>query len=184
MPRRHLFASAALAAVLAAPATALAAGRPCPGGDALPTSANLAKARHSTLCLLNHQRALHGLRRLRPSGKLRSAAQAYSWAMVRNDFFDHVSPGGSTLLGRVRKTAYLSSARGWALGENIAWGAGRLATPRQTMRAWMRSAGHRHNILTRRFTEIGIGIAPGAPVRLPAGLAAATYTTDFGVRGR
>ncbi|HEY3187991.1 MAG TPA: CAP domain-containing protein [Solirubrobacteraceae bacterium] len=183
MPRRNpLVAAAALVAAVAAPASASASRRPCPGGDRVPTAATIAKARHSTLCLLNHVRHQHGLRRLRPSGKLRSAAQAYSWAMVRNDFFDHVPPQGSTLLGRVRKTAYLSSARGWALGENIAWGSGPLATPRRTMKAWMHSAGHRHNILTGRFTEIGIGIAPGAPVRLPDGLAAATYTTDFGTR--
>jgi len=181
MPRRHVLATAALVAAVVAPTPASAAGRPCPGGDVVPT-ANIAKARHSTLCLLNRIRVAHRLRRLRPSGKLRSAAQAYSWAMVRNDFFDHVSPHGSTLLGRVRKTAYLSSARGWALGENIAWGSGPLATPRRTVKAWMHSAGHRRNILTGRFTEIGIGIAPGAPVRLPAGLAAATYTTDFGAR--
>ena len=183
MPRRYFLATAALVAAVVASTPASAAGRPCPGGDVVPTGANIAKARHSTLCLLNSVRRRRGLRRLRPSAKLRSAAQAYSWAMVRNDFFDHVSPHGSTLLGRVRKTAYLSSARGWALGENIAWGSGPLATPRRTVKAWMHSAGHRRNILTGRFTEIGIGIAPGAPVRLPAGLAAATYTTDFGARG-
>ena len=180
LTRSTAFAAAALvAAVLATPASA----RVCPGGDVTPTTANLAQASHSTLCLLNHQRVIHGLRRLHSSRKLRSAANAYSWAMVRHDFFNHVSPSGSTLLSRVRKTAYLASARGWALGENIAWGAGQLATPRQTVNAWMHSSGHRHNILTGRFREIGIGIAPGAPVRLPAGMAAATYTTDFGTRG-
>jgi len=47
----------------------------------------------------------------------------------------------------------------------------------------MNSAGHKHNILTGRFTEVGIGIAPGAPVDLPEGMNAATYTTDFGMRG-
>ena len=173
-------AGVSLACLLAA---APASAKPCPGGDVMPNSGNGAAARHSTLCLLNHERRMRGLRRLHPSMKLRSAAQAYSWSMVRNDFFDHVSPGGSTLVGRVRKTAYLASARGWSLGENIAWGAGRLATPRQTVRAWMHSPGHKHNILTGRFTEIGIGIAPGAPVRLPDGMPAATYTTDFGSRG-
>jgi uncharacterized protein YkwD len=180
MVRSASLTAAALACLaLASPASA----KPCPGGDVMPSSHNVAATRHATLCLLNHQRRTHRLRRLRSSASLRGAAQAYSWAMVRNDFFDHVSPGGSTLVGRVRKTAYLASARGWSLGENIAWGAGRLATPRETVRAWMHSSGHRHNILTRSFTEIGIGIAPGAPVRLPDGMPAATYTTDFGSRG-
>jgi uncharacterized protein YkwD len=181
--RSSALAAAALATtLLAAPASAPAASA-CRGADVSPSTASVATARHATLCLLNQQRHAHGLRRLRESAKLRSAAQSYTWAMVRNDFFDHVSPGGSTLLGRVRSTAYLASARGWALGENIAWGAGSRATPRSTVRAWMNSAGHRHNILTARFNEIGIGVVAGAPVALPAGMNAATYTTDFGTRG-
>ena len=172
--------AAMAAALLAAPTTASAAR--CAGGDVTPSSDNLASVRHSTLCLLNNERTSRGLRRLRDNAKLRSAAQAYSWSMVRHDFFDHTSPSGSTLLGRVRGTAYLASARGWALGENIAWGAGYLATPRHTVRSWMHSPGHRHNILTGRFDEIGIGVVPGAPVSLPEGMNAATYTTDFGTR--
>ena len=166
--------------LLAAPASASAA---CAGGDVAPTQANGAVVRHATLCLLNEQRASHGLRKLRSSAKLRSAAQAFTWAMVRNDFFDHVSPGGSTLMSRVRSTAYTAGARGWALGENIAWGAGYRGTPKAIVDAWMHSSGHRHNILTGRFTEIGIGVVAGAPVDLPDGMNAATYTTDFGTRG-
>jgi uncharacterized protein YkwD len=46
----------------------------------------------------------------------------------------------------------------------------------------MHSAGHRHNILTAAFHQIGIGIALGAPVPAFAGVPAATYTTDFGAK--
>ena len=183
MSRRSkaLTALATAAALLGVPASASAAG--CAGGNVTPTQSNAVAVRHATLCLLNQQRAAHRLRKLHASAKLRSAAQAYTWAMVRNDFFDHVSPGGSTLMSRIRSTAYLSSARGWALGENIAWGAGYRATPRAIVNVWMHSSGHRRNILTGRFTEIGIGVVAGAPVDLPDGMDAATYTTDFGTRG-
>jgi uncharacterized protein YkwD len=182
MPTRPtaLAAAALTAALLAAPAPAAAS--PCAGGDITPTTRNLKQVRHSTLCLLNEVRRSRGLKRLRPNTRLRRAAQRYSRQMAFNNFFSHRSPGGSTLLGRVRRTAYLSSTRGWMLGENIAWGAGPLATPRKTMRAWMRSPGHKRNILTRRFTEVGIGVVAGAPVPLPSSLNAATYTTDFGTR--
>ena len=44
----------------------------------------------------------------------------------------------------------------------------------------MKSPGHKANILTSRYREIGIGVVEGAPVR--TSLPAATYTTDFGVR--
>jgi uncharacterized protein YkwD len=181
MPRFTGIAAVLAAALLVLPGAAAAS--PCAGGDIHPTSDNLTAVRHATLCLLNNERTSRGLGRLHESAKLRSAAQAYSWSMVRHDFFNHVSPGGSTLLTRVRSTAYLSSARGWVLGENIAWGSGYLATPANTVKAWMHSAGHKHNILTGRFIEIGIGVAPGAPIQLPDGMSAATYTTDFGTRG-
>jgi uncharacterized protein YkwD len=42
----------------------------------------------------------------------------------------------------------------------------------------MNSPGHRANILSESFRQIGIAIAPGTPV----GTGGATYTTDFGRR--
>ena len=47
----------------------------------------------------------------------------------------------------------------------------------------MHSPGHKANILTPSYRDIGIGIALGAPAKLPDGMPAATYTTDFGARG-
>jgi uncharacterized protein YkwD len=170
-------AGAALAA--AAPASAHAA---CTGADVMPTPSTLHEARHATLCLLNVVRREHGLHTLRSSRRLRHAATAYSFQMVAHGFFAHVSPvSGSTLVSRNR--AYVRHAGSWSLGENIAWGSGSYATPRDTVSAWMHSPPHRHNILTGSFREIGVGIAPGAPVGAAAGQAAATYTTDFGRRG-
>ena len=43
----------------------------------------------------------------------------------------------------------------------------------------MHSAGHRANILNRRFRHIGIGVA-SAHRSPPGGMPAATYMTDFG----
>ena len=91
--------------------------------------------------------------------------RATSRLMVSGRFFSHDAPNGSTPLSRIRHTHYLSGARCWTIGENLAWGTGRLATPRATVRAWMHSPGHRANILNGSFREIGIGIATGAPVR-------------------
>ena len=49
------------------------------------------------------------------------------------------------------------------------------------MYAWMHSPPHRANILNGTFSEIGIGIARGAPI---GGVGdGATYVTDFGRRG-
>jgi uncharacterized protein YkwD len=172
--RRALLA--AVTATLIVPAGASAA---CKGADAPVTRASLPQARQAVLCLHNAVRRAHDLPALRADADLGRAATRYSAQMVRGRFFDHVSPSGSTLLGRVKATAYLSSSFGFALGENIAWGQSWLSTPRSIMRGWMHSAGHRHNILTPSYRDLGIGIAPGTP----AGSMGATYTADFGARG-
>ena len=77
---------------------------------------------------------------------------------------------------------YLRRVRSWRAGENIAWGRGERATPREIVRAWMESPPHRANVLGRSFRELGVGVAPGAPVRERYG-SEATYVHDFGVRG-
>ena len=145
----------ALVALLA-PAGAQAQG--CANVNVKPTRANLEVVRSAVLCLHNAERARHRLPRLSESLRLRRAAERHSSHMVGAHFFDHTSPTGSTMVDRIRRTGYTSGARGWSLGENIAWGSGRLATASQIQRAWMKSPGHRKNILQRAFREIGIGI--------------------------
>jgi uncharacterized protein YkwD len=185
---RRLLASVALSSTALAAALALAvpavaaAAAPCTSADLVPTAANGPQVRAATLCLINRERTSRGLRALRHDGQLRKVAQGYSRQMVRHGFFDHVGQDGSTMSSRIRgRTTYLSHAAGWSLGENIYWGSGERATPRQSVTAWIHSAGHRHNMLNPRFRDIGIGIATGAPEGAE-GMPAATYTTDFGTR--
>ena len=165
---------------LLAPAGAQAQG--CGNVDVTPTRGNIGVVRTAVLCLHNAERARHGLPRLSESSRLRRAAVRHSSHMVNARFFDHTAPSGATMLDRIRRTGYTSGARGWSLGENIAWGSGRLATAAQIQRAWMQSPGHRANILKRSFRQIGIGIRTGVPVHLSASQPGATYTTDFGYR--
>jgi uncharacterized protein YkwD len=145
--------------------------------DALPTTTSLSATRRETLCLLNRERAQRGLRPLRLSARLSQASASHSRNMVRKRFFEH-----GNFVARILNARYATRRQAWALGENIAWGTGSLGTPTQTVRAWMRSPGHRANILSRRFRDIGIGIALGAPAVVHASSGAATYTTDFGVK--
>jgi uncharacterized protein YkwD len=154
----------------------------CANTNLKPTRANLELVRAAVLCLHNRERARHGLPRLRENPLLRRAAERHTDDMVSERFFDHTSPSGSTMVERIRRTGYTKRARSWALGENIAWGSGSLATAAQIHRSWMKSPGHRANILQRSFREIGIGIESGLPVRLSAAQSGATYTTDFGFR--
>lgn len=170
-------AFAATAALAVTPATSSAAG--CAGAHVTPTAAHAARVRHATLCLVNRERVRRGLPRLRAQRSLTRAASRYARLMVTRHFFDHVSPGGSTMAQRIKRTNYLRGTRGWSLGENLAYGSGSSATPAQIVDAWMHSAGHRRNILDRGFREIGVGVALGAP----HGGAGATYVNEFGRRG-
>lgn len=135
----------------------------------------------STVCLLNRERASRGLRALRVNRRLSAAAQRHTDDMVRRRYFAHNSRSGASSVDRIRRTGYLKGARSWIVGENLAWGSGSRSTPRSIVDSWMHSSGHRRNILTRRFREIGIGVTSRAPTS--GSSAAATYTTTFGQSG-
>lgn len=179
----RLLCSLALACVaIALPAATASAAAPCANADVLPNASNVAAVRSATLCLLNQERTSRGLVALRSDGQLRKVAQSYSGQMVVHRFFDHVGADGSTLASRIlHTTKYAVRAANWSLGENLYWGSGDLATPRQSVVAWMNSPGHRRNMLNRKFRDIGIGITIGAPEDV-SGQSAATYATEFGTR--
>jgi uncharacterized protein YkwD len=167
----------ALACALVAPGSAAAAGpAACQSAKAAPAQVSERTVVRSTLCVLNAERARHGLRPLRLHARLARAARGHSEDMARRDYFDHTSPTGADFVDRVRRAGYLRGAGRWRVAENIAWGTGSLSSPRAITRAWMHSPGHRANILDGSYREIGIGVATGARAR-------AIYTTDFGVRG-
>ena len=167
----------ALALLLAIVPSAAASGA-CSGANASASQVSKRVLVRATLCVLNAERARRDLRPLRLSAKLATAARGHSLAMVRGKFFSHDSAGGASFVDRIRRTGYLSGARNWYVGENIAYGSGARSSASSIGRAWMNSPPHRANILSTSFREIGIGLAMGTPV----GGVGATYTTDFGKR--
>jgi uncharacterized protein YkwD len=173
---------AALCALALGAAPAAHATRACDSAKAVPSKAAKRTIVRATLCLLNAQRSRHGLRPLRINRRLSAAARRHADDMARHKYFDHTSQSGATFIDRIRDAGYLRGAHSWTVGENIAWGTGRLSSPSAIVRAWMNSPGHRANILNARFREIGLGVAYEARIRgrwTPAG----TYATDFGARG-
>lgn len=179
MRRTRLIATAAAGLAAAAAAAPAASAAQCAAASAAPEDRGIAASVATTLCLINDQRQDRGLRPLRLNSRLSIAARAHSQDMVSRRYFSHTSPGGVTFDRRLKRTGYIAGARSWAIGENLAWGSGTLAPPRAIVRAWMRSPGHRRNMLDRTFEEIGIGIVIGTPMGDDDG---ATYTTDFGAR--
>ena len=174
MPRRLRRILVPLAAVVAALAVAPGAWAACANDDVSPSDPAAVAA---TLCLLNVQRAQHGLGAFSESAVLDKAAAAYAKRMVADAFFDHVSPDGGTFMDRIKAAGWTASGS-WTAGENIAWGSGSLGTPASIVDAWMHSPGHRANILNGAYGAIGIGIADGAPQPGVPGNAG-TYVNDF-----
>lgn len=105
----------------------------------------------------NRERARHGLGPLRLNPTLSAAAGDRIDDMFAKRYFDHVSPDGIEPFVWATKRGY----RYRLIGENLAVGYRGAAV----VDGWMRSPGHRENILTRGFTEVGIAIADGSPRR-------------------
>jgi uncharacterized protein YkwD len=168
-------------AALSNPTASHAASPPCAATTVAAGHAPAATVEKAVRCLVNAQRAAHGLRPLRASRQLRVAAEAHGADMVSSRFFDHVSPVFGAITDRARRAGYLARTGNWSLGEDIAWGEGELSTPQSIVTAWMNSPGHRAVILDRGFREAGVGVAPGVPVD-DASMPGATFVLDVGSR--
>ena len=100
--------------------------------------------------LVNVQRAQNGLAPLAENWELSRVARWKSQDMSSNGYFSHNSPTYGTPFQMMRSfgLTYRSA------GENIAYGQ---RTPAAVVNAWMNSSGHRANILSKSYTQIGVG---------------------------
>ncbi|PWN02429.1 CAP domain-containing protein [Nocardioides silvaticus] len=136
------------AALVVAPAPAPAAA--ASNGSDRAARGGGAKAR--VIALTNARREARGCNPLRSRPALMRAAQKHTNKMRNQGRLDHQLSGEPDLGSRVSREGYR-----WSMvAENIAYGH---ASPRAVVRGWMRSEGHRRNILNCRLRHIGIGIA-------------------------
>ncbi|GAA3043162.1 hypothetical protein GCM10020000_22910 [Streptomyces olivoverticillatus] len=110
-------------------------------------------AAHLVLALVNAERAKAGCRPLRADSRLNRLAQSFSDDMAKRGFFDHTDPDGRTPWDRAAKRGITNLG-----GENIARGHPDAHT---VMDAWMRSSGHRANILNCDYRSLGVGVHEG-----------------------
>lgn len=120
---------------------------------------------------------------------LTTAARGHSQNMLQNNYQGHNGPDGSLT---TRLATYISGANGWAIGENVYaysksdfyghagfevdWG-GTVATGGMQF-----PAGHRDNIHSAQFREIGVGVVLGSNGGT-SGVGPQLVTQDFGARG-
>lgn len=114
----------------------------------------LAPAAEEVVTRTSEERRALGLRLLARNEALMRAAQLHADQMAASRTMAHEIPGAPlpTLASRLSAVGY----RMRASGENIAEG---YPTPTAVVAGWMTSPGHRANIVSTNFTEMGAGIA-------------------------
>ena len=174
-----VFALIGLALAVVVPHSAAAAshsGSRCDDVRKHPSNISPKKARRAVICLVNKNRTDRNLAELVRSNSLTDASNRHSRRMRSHNCFAHQCNGEADLAGRVARSGYLPCRCNWVLGENIAWGAGRRGSVKSLVRRWMASPGHRRNILTERFTEVGVGFLHGRPGQATHSAAMITLT--------
>jgi uncharacterized YkwD family protein/spore coat assembly protein SafA len=104
--------------------------------------------------LTNAERTKRGLSPLKADWQLSRVARYKALDMRDRNYFSHTSPTYGSPFNMIKEfgLSYTAAA------ENIAAGQ---TTPQAVVNAWMASAGHRANILSPNYNEIGVGYAKG-----------------------
>jgi uncharacterized protein YkwD len=92
----------------------------------------------------NAHRAQRGLEPLVADPGLNEYAQAHADKMARKGLLVHSSMSNLAV-----------KAGNGNVGENIAWGQN---SEEEVCRSWMKSPGHRANILSKRYKKVGFGV--------------------------
>lgn len=108
--------------------------------------------------LVNVERSKRGLQALQTNWQLCRVARYKSQDMANKNYFSHTSPTYGSPFTMMQNFGIKFSAA----GENIAKGQ---RTPQEVMVSWMNSPGHRANILSPVYNQIGVGVAKDASGR-------------------
>lgn len=125
------------------------AGAGCATVEPVDGAANLGPR---VLKRVNEIRKARGLPPVAFSPRLARAARDHSRDIARHEMMGHRGSDGSRLPDRVKRVGY----RYRLVAENVAAGQ---TTPKETVEAWMKSPGHRRNLLLRRVCRAGVGYA-------------------------
>ncbi len=104
--------------------------------------------------LVNQERAKYGLKPLTSNWEVARVARYKSQDMINKNYFDHNSPTYGTPFQMMKNFGITYKTA----GENIAAGQ---TTAQAVVKAWMNSEGHRKNILSSSYTQIGVGYVKG-----------------------
>ncbi|WP_245823942.1 CAP domain-containing protein [Sporomusa malonica] len=100
--------------------------------------------------LLNADRAANGLPALKVNMSLVRLAENYAQDMINRKYFSHYNPEGQSPFDRMKQAgiSYRYAGENLAINSNVT----------AAEKAFMNSSGHRANILSPNYTEVGVGV--------------------------
>jgi uncharacterized protein YkwD len=104
---------------------------------------------------VNRERQARRVPALAWSDELANQARRHSEAMDRRNFFGHRDPERGRLSDRLRAAGIAYKA----CAENLYQQSGLPDPAAEAVRAWLRSRGHRSNLLSRVYRSTGVGVA-------------------------
>lgn len=123
---------------------------PTPAQPSTQPTTGISKMASQVIDLTNVERKKNGLPPLKADADLSKVAQTKSSDMETKHYFSHTSPTYGSPFDMMRDFGVTYRAA----GENIAMGQ---PTAKDVVNAWMNSEGHRKNILSPTYTNIGVG---------------------------
>jgi len=121
----------------------------------IPNTPEFRSFENEVVRLVNIERARASLPPLTQNWEVSRVARFKSQDFINRNYFAHNSPTYGTPFQMLRSFGIQFSAA----GENIARGQ---RTPAEVVTSWMNSPGHRANILSTSFNQIGVGAARDA----------------------
>lgn len=118
----------------------------------VPTINDVKALESEVIRLVNVERQKAGLPVLSANWELCRVSRYKSQDMINKQYFSHTSPTFGSPFQMMENFGIKFSCA----GENIAYGQ---QTPAEVMTSWMNSSGHRSNILSPSYTQIGVGLA-------------------------
>lgn len=116
-----------------------------------PVPATASDPAQGVLSQINAVRAKAGCGPLKLNPALTAAAKGHARAMAEQNFFGHTGKDGRGFASRIRSQGY----RYGLAAENIAAGQ---PTVDRAVQAWLKSPGHKRNILNCKFRDTGIAM--------------------------
>jgi uncharacterized YkwD family protein/spore coat assembly protein SafA len=120
----------------------------------VPNIDNVKNVEVAVLKIVNEQRFSAGLKPLEMDWELERVARTKSQDMADKGYFSHQSPTYGSPFDMMKHFGITYKQA----GENIASGQ---RTPQEVMDSWMKSPGHKANILKPDYTHIGVGYYRG-----------------------